>query len=129
MKVVEGGAQGTKGALQVTGKISAGAQQPWAGVMYSPGPEPFAPADLSAKKTLNFWAKGDGRTYVVLLFTQSAGYQPAVQLFTPGPDWKEFRFALADFNGTDGKDVTGIMYSAGGPTGDFSFTIDTVRLQ
>jgi len=129
MKVVEGGAQGTKGALQVTGKISGAAQNPWAGVMYSPGPQPFAPADLSSKKTLSFWAKGDGRTYVVLLFTQSGGYTPAVRLLTLGPDWKEFRFPLAEFNGTDGKDVTAIMYSAGPPAGDFSFTLDSVRLE
>jgi hypothetical protein len=129
MKVVEGGAQGTKGALQVTGKISLGAQQPWAGVMYSPGPQPFMPADLSSKKTLSFWAKGDGRMYAVLLFTQSGGSTPAVQLFTPGPDWKEFRFPLASFNGTDGKDVSSILYSAFPPAGDFSFTLDTVRLE
>jgi hypothetical protein len=50
-------------------------------------------------------------------------------MFTPGPEWKEFRFPLASFNGTDGKDVTAIMFSAGPPAGGFSFTIDTVRLE
>jgi hypothetical protein len=129
MKVVEGGAMGSKGALQITGKISGASQQAWAGVMYSPGPQPFAPADLSAKKTLSFWAKGDGRGYAVLVFTQTNGYQPAVQIFTPGPEWKEFRFTLASFNGTDGKDITSIMFTAGPPAGDFSFTIDTVSLE
>jgi hypothetical protein len=129
MKVADGGAQGTKGALRVTGKVSGAAQQPWAGAMYSPGPQPFAPADLSSKKTLSFWAKGDGRTYAALVFTQSGGYTPAVQLFTPESEWKEFRFPLASFNGTDGKDITAIMFSAGPPVGDFSFTIDTVRLE
>lgn len=129
MKVVEGGAKGSKGALQVTGKISGASQQAWAGVMYSPGPQPFVPADLSAKKTLSFWAKGDGRGYAVLVFTQSAGYQPAVQTFTTGPEWKEFHFPLASFNGTDGKDITAIMFSAGPPAGDFSFMIDTVSLE
>ena len=129
MKVIAGGAKGTKGALQVTGKISDALQQPWAGAMYSPGPQPFAPADLSSKKTLSFWAKGDGRTYAALVFTQAAGYKPAVQIFTPGPEWKEFRFSLASFNGTDGKDVTAIMFSAGPPAGEFSLMIDTVRLE
>lgn len=129
MKVVAGGAKGTKGALQITGKISDASQQAWAGAMYSPGPQPFRPADLSSKKTLSFWAKGDGRTYATLVFTQSGGYTPAVQTFTPGPEWKEFRFPLESFNGTDGKDVTAIMFSASPPAGDFSFTIDTVRLE
>jgi cytoskeletal protein RodZ len=129
MKVVAGGAKGTNGALQVTGKIFGASQQAWAGVMYSPGPQPFAPADLSAKKTLSFWAKGDGRGYAVLVFTQSSGYQPAIQTFTAGPEWKEFRIPLASFNGTDGKDITAIMFSAGAPAGDFSFTIDTVSLE
>lgn len=129
MKVVADGAKGSKGALQITGKISGASQQAWAGVMYSPGPQPFAPADLSAKKTLSFWAKGDGRGYAVLAFTQTSGYQPAVQIFTPGPDWKEFRFTLASFNGTDGKDITSIMFTAGQPAGDFSFAIDTVSLE
>jgi len=129
MKVVEGGANGTKGALQVTGKIAEGSPQAFAGVMYCPGPQPFTPVDLSSKKTLSFWAKGDGRGYAALVFTQAGGYMPAVQSFTTGPEWKEFRFPLSSFNGTDGKDVTAIMFSAGGQAGDFSFTIDTVRLE
>ena len=92
MKVIEGGANRTKGALQITGKISDAFQYAWAGAMYSPGPQPFTPVDLSSKKALVFWAKGDGRSYNVMLFTQAGGYMPGVQSFTAGPEWKEFRF-------------------------------------
>jgi hypothetical protein len=129
MKVIEGGANGTKGALQITGKISDAFQFAWAGAMYSPGPQPFTPVDLSSKKALVFWAKGDGRSYNVMVFTEAAGYMPGVQSFTAGPQWKEFRFPLASFNGTDGHDITAIIFGAGLPTGDFSFAIDTVRLE
>ncbi len=128
MKVVDG-EKNTKGALQVTGKVSDVFQTPWAGVMFSPGPAPFAAVDLSSKKVIAFSAKGDGRQYAVLVFTEATGFQPAVQTFSAGPEWKEYRFPFSAFGGTDGHDVTAIIFSGGLPKGDISFTIDTVRLE
>jgi imidazolonepropionase-like amidohydrolase len=128
MKVVDGGANAGKHSLQITGTVSNAFAYPWAGVMFSPGTAPFTPANLSAKKAIHFWAKGDTRTYRAMVFTASGGRIPAVKSFSVTPDWKEFTFPLSDFNGTDAHDVMAIIFSSSTDVGAFSFQIDDVRL-
>jgi len=131
MSVVAGGAEGSKGALLVTGKIMASAAFPWAGAMFSPGAQPFAPADLSfpkaSQKEISFWAKGDGKTYRILMFSQERGTIPASQDFVAGKEWKQYTFPLSSFSGMDGRGVQGVLFSAGPEPGKFSFAIDDVR--
>jgi Complex I intermediate-associated protein 30 (CIA30) len=129
MNVVAGGANSSMHALAVSGEIDGGLPFAWAGVMFSPGPQPFAPANLSGKKTLTFWAKGDGKTYRAMLFTQSGGRMPAQQTFIVGPEWKQFTFPLSAFNGTDGHDVNAILFVGGPQAGKFEFQVDEIRLQ
>jgi hypothetical protein len=129
MKVVVGGANGSKQALDVSGEIDGTLPYAWAGIMFSPGSQPFAPANLSSKKSLTFWAKGDGKTYRALLFTQTSGRMPAQQTFTVGPEWKQFTFPLSAFDGTDGHDVTAILFVGGPQAGKFDFKIDDIHLQ
>lgn len=69
MQVVQSGANGSKAALQVTGEIVPGAQFTWAGVMFSPGSAPMEPTNLSGKKGISFWTKGDGKTYTFVVLT------------------------------------------------------------
>jgi len=133
MSVVDGGAEGSKGALQVRGTIVSGAAFPWAGAMFCPGPQPFAPADLSvpteSRKEIIFWAKGDGKTYRILIFSQSRGTIPASQDFVVGDRWKQYTFPLSSFSGIDGRGIQGILFSAGPDSGNFSFAIDDIRFQ
>src|SRR5262249_30506264 len=91
MTPVDGGANGSKFSLKVSGKISGGLPFAWAGVMFSPGDQVFAPANLSAKRDLVFWAKGDSKTYRVMLFTASGGRIPAQQTFASERDWKQYK--------------------------------------
>lgn len=128
MKVVDGGANAGKHSLQITGTVSNAFAYPWAGVMFSPGQAPFTPANLSAKKAIHFWAKGDTRICRVMVFTASGGRIPAMKSFSVTPDWKEFIFPLSDFNGTDAHDVMAIIFSSSTDVGAFSFQIDDVRL-
>src|SRR5436190_2960258 len=88
MQGVWGGANGSKGALKITGEIvSGGAPFNWAGVFFFPGSSPNDPANLSGKKMLSFWAKGDGKSYAVAVQTESnSGQMPAIVQFTVGPD-------------------------------------------
>jgi hypothetical protein len=46
--------------------------------MFSPGSQPFVPVNLLSKKSISFFffAKGDGQTHRVLVFTASAGRTP-----------------------------------------------------
>jgi imidazolonepropionase-like amidohydrolase len=129
MNVIAGGANGSGHALDVSGEIDGSLPYAWAGIMFSPGPQPFAPANLSGKKTLTFWAKGDGKTYRAMMFTQSGGRMPAQQTFVVGPEWKQFSFPLSAFNGTDGHDVAAILFVGGPQAGKFEFQIDEIRLQ
>jgi len=129
MKVVDGGANGGKHALEITGLIDSGLPYAWAGVMFSPGSQMFAPLDLSSKKNVSFFAKGDGQTYRVLVFTTSGGRIPAQQTFTAGSDWKKTTIPFSAFNGTDGHDIMAILFVGGPAAGKFDFQVDDVRLE
>lgn len=128
LKWIAGGAEGSKGALQISGTISEAFAFPWAGALFSPGSHPFEPANLSSKKAIRFWIRGDGRPYRLMVFTKTGGYNPAVQNLTVTTEWKEITVPFSAF-GTEGHDINGILFSAGGPAGPFQFAIDNVRLE
>jgi hypothetical protein len=131
MKVVQPGANGSTGALQVDGEIVPGAQFTWAGVMFSPGSAPMEPANLSSKKGIGFWAKGDGKTYSLVVLTQSRSGQngmPAMTSFVAGPEWKEYTFPFSTFQ-TDGSDLAGLAFVATQKPGKFDFEIDQVEIK
>jgi hypothetical protein len=129
LEVVPGGAEGSKHALRVTGEVMAGFGYPWSGAMFSPGPTPMAPANLSARKAIQFWAKGDGQTYQVMIFSQRLGYRPATQTFVAGQEWKQFTMTFASFGDLDGSDIMAIVWCAGPKTGTFAFDLDNVRME
>ncbi|HEV2385906.1 MAG TPA: amidohydrolase family protein [Candidatus Acidoferrales bacterium] len=129
MRVVSGGAAGSKYSLLVTGEIVPGYPYPWAGAQFSPGPAPMAAADLSGHRSITFWARGDGQSYRVLLFAQSLGFIPAAQTFVAGMEWKSYRFSFDSFPGFDPRGLMGVIFSAGTRPGKFSFQIDDVRFE
>jgi beta-glucosidase len=129
MHAVGGGANGSKGALQVTGEIVPGADFTWAGVLFYPGSSPEDAVNLSSKKTISFWAKGDGKNYAIAVQTESgAGQMPGIQPFVAGPEWKQYTFSWSDFK-TDGHDVTGIAFAHAQEPGNFEFEIDEVDIK
>jgi beta-glucosidase len=129
MQVVEGGANGSKGALRVIGELIPGASFLYSGVMFAPGGSPMESANLSSKKTISFWAKGDGKGYAVAAITESnAGGMPAIKPFMAGPEWKQYSFALSDFQ-TDGADLRGFAFAHAQEPGKFEFEIDQVEIK
>ncbi len=127
--VVDSGAAGTPKALAISGTISPALAYAWAGAMFSPGAQMMAPVNLSSKKEIRFWARGDGQTYRVLVFAESKGFAPLTQTFVAGADWKEYAFPFSAFGGIDGHDLMAVIF-AGGPTpGPFSFRIDDIRFR
>lgn len=128
IKIVEGGAHGSKGALLISGNIDPAVPFAWAGAIFSPGAAPFAPVDLSSKKQIRFWARGDGKTYRLMLFTQSTGYNPLVQTFVAGPEWKEYTILFSAFH-TEAKDLSAVLFVGGPQPGTFSLQIDDVRIE
>ena len=129
MKIVDGGARGGKHALDISGVIDGGLPYAWAGVMFSPGSQPFGVLNLSAKKNISFFAKGDGQTYRVLVFTTSGGRIPAQQTFVAGSEWKKTSIPFSAFNGSDGHDVMAILFVGGPAAGKFDFQIDDVKVE
>jgi imidazolonepropionase-like amidohydrolase len=126
--VVEGGAESGR-AMEVSGEIKPGSQYPWSGAIFMPGPQPMAPADLSGARELVFWARGDGKTYQVLVFATSLGAMPAIRPFVTGPEWQRHSIPLADFAGADPKGIMGIFFGSTTQNGGaFSFRLDDVRL-
>ncbi len=128
MELVKPGAAGSAGALGITGTIKAGSPFPWAGAMFFPAAAPMAPADVSKFTEIVFYARGDGRDYQLMVFAPELGNTPAVQAFTAGAEWREHVFPLKSF-GIDGKNLRGILFSAGSAPGAFSVAIDQVRLR
>lgn len=129
MKVVAGGAQGSRGSLLITGKLAAGSYFPFAGAMFFPGAKPFAPTDLSSRSAVSFWAKGDGSTYDVMMFARNIGRIPVTSQFAAGATWKHYVIPFSGFAGLNPKGVEGVAFSATGAPGPFRFQIDQVAFE
>jgi len=125
--VVDGGAEGSKKALEISGEITPGVFG-WGGAMFFPGSAPMEPVNLSRKTSIAFWTKGDGKTYQVMIWAKSKGALPLMKSFTTSPEWTRVSLPLSDF-GTDGHDLKAIMFAALAVPGSFQFLIDDVRLE
>lgn len=123
------GAEGSKGSLLIRGTVTGESPARWAGAMFSPGPVMMAPANLSAKKALSFWAKGDGKNFQVMLFFQANGFTPSIKNFTAGKEWKKHRFDLKEFNDCDGSGLLGVFIGSGAEAGPFTLQVDNVRFE
>ncbi len=130
MKVVDGGSNASKHSLEITGMIDEGLPYAWSGVMWAPGSQPFVPVNLSSKKQISFFTKGDGRTYRVLVFTTSGGRIPAQQTFTAGSDWKNVH-ACRSLPSTAPTATTSRRFcsSADPSPGSSSFQVDDISLE
>lgn len=129
IKVQQDGAESSKGSLSITGVIEDSPMGRWAGAIFYPGSAPMMAVDLSSKKSISFWTKGDGKTYTIMLFLQSRGFTPVGRPFVGGSDWKRYEFPLNDFAGSDGHDLMGVFFGGGGQAGEFSLQIDNVRFE
>jgi hypothetical protein len=131
MQIVQPGAAGSKGALQVNGELIPGAQFTWGGAMFAPGAAPMEPVNLSGKKGITFWAKGDGKTYSLVVLTQARSGQdgmPAMTTFVAGPEWKQYSFPFSTFQ-TDGGDLAGVAFVHAQEPGKFQFELDEVEIK
>jgi imidazolonepropionase-like amidohydrolase len=116
------------GTLRITGEVKGGTPAAWAGAMYFPGTQPMSPENLSGAKGLAFRARGDGRTYQVLLFHQAGGMAPVAVPFVAGGAWEEHVIPWERFNDADGRGVLGIAFVAMTP-GTFALALDDVELR
>ena len=132
MDITQPGANGSQGALKVSGEIiPGGGPFTWAGAIFNPGGDPTEPANLSGKKEISFWAKGDGDSYMLIVLTASRSGQngmPAMTQFVATKEWKQYTFPFTTFQ-TDGSDLTGLLFAASQPPGKFEFEIDQLEIK
>jgi beta-glucosidase len=133
LSVVEPGANGTRGALQIDGEVVGGQSLPFtfAGTLFAPGSAPMQPANLSGKKEISFWAKGDGKSYTLVVLTaehNGSDGPPAMTTFVAGPEWKQYTFPFSAFD-TDGGDLSGLGFVLAQQPGKFQFELDQVEIK
>jgi imidazolonepropionase-like amidohydrolase len=126
MTVVDGGAAGTPKALHVVTEINESYASPWAGAMAYVGSTEMKPVDLSSKKGLTFFAKGN-TDIRVMVFAKKLGRIPAQTTVHAGSDWTELTVLWSDLK-LEGNDVQAVLFS-GISVGKSEFTIDEVRLK
>ncbi|MEP7326573.1 MAG: CIA30 family protein [Gemmatimonadota bacterium] len=129
INVVSGGIGGSAGSLEVTGIIDPALPYAWAGAMFSPGTTPFTATDLSSKPAIRFFARGDGKTYRIMVFSQAKGQIPLQQTFVAATEWKEYVFPFSAFDGITGDDIMAVLWVGGPAGGPFSFQLDGVKLE
>ena len=85
-------------------------------------------ANLSAKRTVSFWARGDGGTYhLVALAATAGGGFAGLSFFRTEERWQHHEVEFADL-GTDGSDLQGLLFTSVLRPGTFAFQIDEVRI-
>ena len=118
-------------ALRVEGEIAPGSPFPWAGAIYFPGAQPMQPVDFSDREMLRFRARGDGRTYVVMLFGGGNNAAvPPMAPFTAHAEWSQVEIPLARFPSATPGLIGGLAFVAQPPPlGPFGFEIDDVEIR
>ena len=130
IKLVPDGAKSSKGALEISGQIKPGFAFPWAGVFFGPGAKAMQPVNYSNAKELVFWVKDDGRTYSVMMLSNTVAVgAPPSQSFATSSEWREIRLPMAGFAGLELTSISGFSFNAIGSEGEFSFTIDNVEVR
>jgi hypothetical protein len=133
-RLVDGGAEHTKAALEVSGDVGTAIQYPFVGTSFLPNGKPQVDflnqgyMDYSKRHTLRFDARGDGKNYMVVIMGPRVDAMPAMYGFVAGPDWQEVRVPLQDLGGADLARVKVISIGSMTP-GEFRFQIDGVRIE
>jgi ABC-2 type transport system permease protein len=132
-RLIEGGAQNSRGALEISGAVGTALQYPFVGTSFLPNGIEGAEwanqglMDYSAKKTLSFYARGDGQSYTVVIMGPALDAIPAMFPFVAGADWQAVSIPLQGLSSVDMKRVKLISIGSMTP-GPFRFQIDDVRL-
>jgi hypothetical protein len=87
--------------------------------------------NLSGKKEISFWAKGDGDSYMLIVLTGARSGQngmPAMTQFIATKEWKQYTFPFTTFQ-TDGGDLMELLFAAVQPPGKFEFQIDQLEIK
>jgi hypothetical protein len=138
ISIIDGGANGTRKALRLTGSVKPDFQYGFAGAGVALSRNGHA-QDLTSYSGIRFWAKGDGNTYQVRLqCTAVRDHNDFAYSFVAGKAWTpvSVRFselAQSQYFGTQiewtGRDVAGIAFqTAQPPEYSYSLEIDEISI-
>jgi len=144
-EIVAGGANGTRHALHVHGKVSVGDYLfPMGGVGLPLGPVKDhipKPVDISKYKGVQFWAKGDGKRYMLRVADEDVkDYNFHHYQFTTTADWQLVRIPFAELKqfdwgqrvGLTGHQVSSFLITNYSPPGEdfgtFEIFVDEISL-
>lgn len=128
IRVVDGGALRSAGALEIAGAIRPGAAYPYAGAMFFPEGVPMSgEMDYAGRTELTFQARGDGQKYLVMFFSGDVQI-PSTYPFEAGTEWREVRVPLADYV-PDIRRIRAIGFMSMGPEGEFRLQVDDVNMR
>ncbi len=128
LEVVPGGANGSKYSLLVKGEVKIGASLASAGVSFFPGDVPMKPANLSGKKAITFWAKGDPSKRYMVLF--SSTNRPFVrESIAMTGEWQKFSVPFEKLDKFQGYNTLFMSITCGAAPGPFQFQIDDVKFE
>jgi imidazolonepropionase-like amidohydrolase len=127
IKLVAGGGLASREALMMLGNVAPNRPSYlWPGIVFTPSGLRRTPADLSSKSGLRFWAKGDGRTYRVVLVGAGGQRDFQERAFKPTADWQEYHFAFADFQGVASNQIQSVILAASHDIGHFEIYFDEI---
>jgi hypothetical protein len=136
MRIITGGADNSGKALSLTGKVTQDVQFGFVGAAVSVDPSGKG-LDITRLKGLQFYVRGDGKTYLVQLTCKSVtDHNEFSYEFKTDKEWKRIKVPFTMFKQSPyfgqrvtwtGKDITGIIFQTGAalyPT--LRFEIDNI---
>ncbi len=124
---VNGGADGTAGALQVDATINAGFPFPWAGAFFG-GDDPANIASLGKYQSISFDVRGTPSTYRLMLFSTESVGAPPTEEFSVTNDWQRVTLPLDGLIATQRDHFVGLALVTPIAKGRYQYTIDNVVL-
>jgi imidazolonepropionase-like amidohydrolase len=120
------GADGTAGALAITGLVSPSG---WAGALVFLGAEATEPADLGGLTALELRARGDGARYRVLAFTLGDPSPLELGSFDATRRWTARTLPLDGMPAARRGAVVALLFAAGPKAGPFRLELDQIELR
>ncbi len=127
ISLAAGGADGSPGALAVTGNIEAKSPMPWAGVAFFPGALMMSIANLSRWDAITFWVKGDCENGAVMTMRDKQ-QMPGFAAFPVTRNWQKISISFRELGSSDGKNIWAFVFGAANTPGKFTILLDDVRL-
>lgn len=121
------GAEGTPGALAISGTVEKQGAMPWAGAIFMPGVTERTTANLSPWKGISFRARGDVASGAVMTMLKNQK-MPGMKPITLTSEWRKYEISFKELGSEDGMSFMGFIFAVVGTPGPFHIEIDDVCL-